>query len=476
MYNKINQIAGFLIWSGKNKTRPAYIRYGLPVILIALATLLKLQFPIAIGFKSPYLLYFGIVCLSAIMGGIGPAILASIISALVGNYFFMKPYNTFSFNRFDIAEAIIFLAECFLLTILGSIVRLAYQQMRQNQLLFKAMVEKGSEVIVMTNREGKRIYCSAAIEKVTGYTVEEFLQMKTLALADPDEKAELQALVDDLHKHPGANITYVRRVRHKDGHWLWIENTVTNLLEDEAVQAVVANFYNVTDRVLMEQKKDDFISIASHELKTPLTSLRASLQLLNKMKDDPEVTIMPKLITQANRSMDKITELVDELLNASRVTQGQMQLHEKVFNISDLIDECCNRVRVEGKFALILEGDRRLEVCADENRVEQVVVNLINNAMKYAANSKEIFLMVKKDGKMARVSVKDGGPGIPREKQQHIFDRYYRAEYGNTLNQGLGLGLYISADIIKKHGGQIGVNSEVGKGSTFWFTLPLSEE
>src|SRR5579862_54064 len=147
--------------------------------------------------------------------------MASIISAFVGNYYFLEPYGSISLSGDDIIEAIIFLSECFLLTILGSIVRLAYQQMRRNQLLFKAMVEKGSEVIVMTNRDGKRVYCSAAIEKVTGYTVEEFLQMKTLALADPEEKAELQLLMDDLMKHPGANITYVRRVRHKDGHWLW---------------------------------------------------------------------------------------------------------------------------------------------------------------------------------------------------------------------------------------------------------------
>ncbi|WP_426671327.1 ATP-binding protein [Mucilaginibacter sp. McL0603] len=475
MYNKINQLANFLIWSGKNKTRPAYIRYGLPIILIALATLLKLQFPIAIGFKSPHLLYFGIVCLSAIMGGIGPAIMASIISAVVGDYYFLEQHGAGSFNRDDIAEAIFFLSECFLLTILGSIVRLAYQQMRRNQLLFKAMVEKGSEVIVMTNREGKRVYCSAAIEKVTGYTVDEFLQMKTLALADPEEKAELQALVDDLMKHPGANITYVRRVRHKDGHWLWIENTVTNLLEDESVQAMVANFYNVTDRVLMEQKKDDFISIASHELKTPLTTLKASLQLLDRVKDDPTVVIVPKLIAQSNRSMDKITELVDELLNASRVTQGQLNLNRVAISIGALLENCCNHIRLLGKNDLVLQGDKHLQVFADENRVEQVLVNLVNNAIKYAPASKEIFVIIEKEDNMAKISVKDTGPGIPYEKQQHIFDRYYRAEYGGNQNQGLGLGLYISAGIIKKHGGQIGVNSEIGKGSTFWFTLPLSE-
>jgi signal transduction histidine kinase len=238
---------------------------------------------------------------------------------------------------------------------------------------------------------------------------------------------------------------------------------------------MVANFYNVTDRVLMEQKKDDFISIASHELKTPLTSLKASLQLLDKVKDDPTVVIVPKLIAQSNRSMDKITELVDELLNASRVTQGQLQLNRTSMSIGDLLENCCNHIRLLGKNDLVLEGDKHLQVFADENRVEQVLVNLVNNAIKYAPASKEIFVIIEKEDNMAKVSVKDTGPGIPYEKQQHIFDRYYRAEYGGNQNQGLGLGLYISAGIIKKHGGQIGVISEIGKGSTFWFTLPLSE-
>jgi signal transduction histidine kinase len=174
--------------------------------------------------------------------------------------------------------------------------------------------------------------------------------------------------------------------------------------------------------------------------------------------------------------MDKITELVDELLNASRVTQGQLHLKKATIRIADLLENCCNHIRLTSKNELVLQGDKSLLVYADENRVEQVLVNLVNNAIKYAPASKEIFVIIEKEDNMAKISVKDTGPGIPYDKQQHIFDRYYRAEYGGTQNQGLGLGLYISAGIIKKHCGQIGVKSEPGKGSTFWFTLPLSEE
>ena len=115
-----------------------------------------------------------------------------------------------------------------------------------------------------------------------------------------------------------------------------------------------------------------------------------------------------------------------------------------------------------------------LQVYADAERVNQVVINFVNNAIKYAPESKEIKINIEKVTDMAKVSVSDKGPGISADKLTHLFDRYYRVDTSGVQYSGLGLGLYISAEIIKKHNGQIGVDSELGKGSTFWFTLPLS--
>jgi PAS domain S-box-containing protein len=476
MLNSIHEIAARLIWSGKNKTRPAYIRYGIPLILIVLATLVKMQFNASMGGRNPYILYFGIVSLTAVVCGLGPALFSTFITALVADYYFIYPYHIIELGHNDIISTAIYLFECCWLIFLSAIVRMAYQRVRQNQLLFQAMIEKSSEVILLTDRDYNRLYCSPGIEKLTGYTAGEFVKMKSMSLAHPEEVPILRERLEQLLNQPGENITFTRRVQHKDGNWLWIESTVTNLLDDESIKSMVYNYHDVTHRVLLEQKKDDFISIASHELKTPLTSLKTSLQLMDRMKEDPKADRMPKLIAQANRSMDKITELVNELLNVTRIKQGQLQLNKSIFKIYALLENCCNHLNMAGKHEVIIEGDRNVEVRADQNRVEQVIVNFVNNAVKYAPFSEEIFINVHREGDKVKVSVRDTGPGIAEDKQPHIFDRYYRADYGLKQGQGLGLGLFISAGIIKRHGGQIGVDSELGKGSTFWFTLPLGME
>jgi signal transduction histidine kinase len=129
-----------------------------------------------------------------------------------------------------------------------------------------------------------------------------------------------------------------------------------------------------------------------------------------------------------------------------------------------------------GKHSIHIQGDKELEIYADEHRIDQVIVNLVNNAVKYAPDSKDIFITIEKEQDQVKIAVRDDGPGISEDKIPHLFDRYYRVHSTGYQGSGLGLGLYICAEIIKRHGGEIGVESELGKGSTFWFTLPLQQE
>jgi PAS domain S-box-containing protein len=262
---------------------------------------------------------------------------------------------------------------------------------------------------------------------------------------------------------------------YRDGQTRWIR--ATGKLygnSEEETGNLSGTGQDITQRKLEEQRKDDFLSIASHELKTPITTLKGSLQLLAKYREKLNSPLVPRLIDQANLSIDKITGLVNDLLNTTRTNEGQLHLNKTVFSIKEMLKGSCGHIRMGRKHDLIIEGAEELKVNADEVRIDQVVVNFVNNAAKYAPESRDIFIVIEDLGTMAKISVRDSGPGIPLDKILHIFDRYYRADYSGAQYSGLGLGLYISSEIIKRHGGEIGVESELGKGSDFWFTLPLA--
>jgi len=234
----------------------------------------------------------------------------------------------------------------------------------------------------------------------------------------------------------------------------------------------VSTFMDVTNRRIATQQKDEFLSVASHELRTPITSLKTALQLLDKLKDNPTSELLPTLIDQANKSLNRVSILVSDLLDATRITDGQLHLNKKPFMLSELIDESFQHIRSEGVYTIITNGTD-LQVYADPDKIDQVMINFVNNAMKYAAASKTIRVSITKVDNKAKVALTDNGPGIAPEKLPYLFDRYFRAD-DTDQHSGLGLGLYICSEIIKRHDGEIGVQSEPGKGSTFWFTLPLA--
>ncbi|RAJ37212.1 CheR family methyltransferase [Pedobacter cryoconitis] len=292
--------------------------------------------------------------------------------------------------------------------------------------------------------------------------VEEKMQEALSGIADGEFNTEYRAVVAKDQKQ--------RWIKSKGKAYFNAKNEATRFIGTVLDVSGEKTEEENTRELLL--RKDEFISIASHELKTPITSLKAALQLLERMKDNPSPTMFPILLAQSTKSMEKVTSLIDDLLNVTRLNEGQIHLNKSTFNIAELLNACCTHVRADGKHEIIVQGDEDIEVFADENRIDQVIVNFVNNAVKYAPLSKNIYLLIEKENGMTKVSIKDGGPGIPEEKTRHLFDRYYRTDYEGGQYSGLGLGLYICSEIIKRHGGNIGVDSVVGQGSSFWFTLP----
>lgn len=271
-----------------------------------------------------------------------------------------------------------------------------------------------------------------------------------------------------------ANFKTEFRILDKNGEYRWLlANNSPRFRADQSFTGYISSCADITEQKELQQRKDDFISIASHELKTPITSLKASIQLMERQAEQASPEVLNRLINQANRSMDKVSRLINELLSVSRLTRGNISLNKTFFRISDLLNSCCTHVREDSKHELEFEGEIEREVYADEHRIEQVIINFVNNAMKYAPDSRVIYFSVKRLESEIKISVRDTGPGISPKQQPHLFERYYRVDHHFTSNSGIGLGLYISAEIVNRHGGTIGVDSVPGEGSTFWFTLPL---
>lgn len=347
----------------------------------------------------------------------------------------------------------------------------AWKKLQESERRLSMALTYSKMAVWELNLADRSITRSDGFDQIFGFAKEirTWNEEALVALFLPEDQRKLKALLDAIR--PGQHFDFQGSIRTPAGINKWINLQGRAERTADGKESILGTLYDITRDKLAEREKDDFISIASHELKTPLTALKGNLQVLERMKEAP-TPMLPVLLGQAAKSMDKVTVLVDELLNASRLAEGQLHLKKTRFNLSTAIEECCLHVTAAGIHQVIMEGLKDVTVEGDSERIQRVMVNLVNNAVKYAPNSKEIIIRVEREPGRVKVAVNDKGPGITPEKISHLFDRYYRADQQGSQYSGLGLGLYISAEIIKKHGGQIGVDSEPGKGSSFWFTLP----
>jgi len=223
-----------------------------------------------------------------------------------------------------------------------------------------------------------------------------------------------------------------------------------------------------------EHKKDEFISIASHELKTPLTSVKGYVQLLARSIDKGDVGTVKKHLHKAQAQLEKLNELIADLLDISKIESGKLKFNKQHFVMDDLLTNIIEVMHQSNPdFTITKNGSVREPVFADEMRIEQVIVNFLTNAIKYSPGTSEVKINVKLENDRVYVGVRDYGIGIGPEQQKSVFEKFYRVEETSPHFQGLGIGLYISAEIIRRHGGDVGVNSALGEGSEFYFTIPL---
>lgn len=375
------------------------------------------------------------------------------------------------------------------------------EEARENEWRYRAIFEQAAIGITHTGLDGRLLLVNQSFCDIAGYSREELLHMRFHDFIHPDYLETSLArmhrlLVGDAHTYS----TEKRYIR-KDGSVIWVRVTVSLIRtpsnEPKHFVAIVEDIHERKQHELAlreaKRRMDEFLGIASHELKTPLTAIKTSIQLaeryLKKITPSREEDVVigrlgetQELLRRTGRQVDVINRLVSDLVDISRIDADKLalRLHPEPCDVATIVREVVEvqrRVISSRAIHLKISTRKALPVLADVDRVAQVLANYLSNAHKYSPPERPIEVSLHVKEGVVRVSVRDEGPGLPPDEQKRVWERFYRAE--GIENQGssgigLGLGLYISRMIIEQHHGQVGVESAPGKGSTFWFTLPLA--
>lgn len=347
------------------------------------------------------------------------------------------------------------------------------------------MIENGQQVRLLTDSISDFAILTAdkhgiingwnrGAEKVFGYSEEEVIGKPTRILYTPEdletgvvEKEIAQVLASGWAEDERWHL-------RKDGSRFYASGIVNSLKEGNEGFVKIAR--DMTMNKIIEQQKDDFIMVASHELRTPVTSIKAYTEILHDMLLEQNDKQPVELITKLSGQVDRLTALVNELLDTSKITQGLMPLKREQIDINRLISDCIDNLRtLQPNQNLVTELGEVPEISADKERIIQVLNNLLSNAVKYSPQGGDIIVRTGTVGENVEVSVRDSGIGMSAETISKLYQRFYRSSDPKVKTfPGLGLGLYISHEIIKAHGGTLKADSREGEGSVFLLRLPVT--
>ncbi len=332
--------------------------------------------------------------------------------------------------------------------------------------------------ICMLDETGRILSWNMSAERLMGYTGREVIGKNYSMFFSKDEirgNIGKKALAFAVRK--GGFTADGIRIR-KDGSHFWARSFITPVPKGKTREALfVLITHDITKARAVEQKKEEYIGIASHELRNPIQTLSLYSELLGqRLALDTDKQNLQTLRDMQAQTARLIT-LIDDLLLVSKVDSGEMELNTEPFDLGILIKKMIRDFQnIASMHKIVYKGKAGLSVRADKNRIAQVLINLLTNAVKYSPKSNAIKIGIARAGRKCIVSVQDFGSGISANDRRQIFTRYFRSETASAGNvAGVGLGLYISKEIIKRHRERIWVKSELGKGTTFSFTLPFAK-
>lgn len=353
------------------------------------------------------------------------------------------------------------------------VTELVYSRQKGEENL-KKILESLPQITSISSAEGTNIYFNNFFYGYSGLTEEEASVNGWNSILHPDERQEVLNEWEEAKKKKVDFHKELRLKRVSDGMYRWHIAHLTPVKNNKGeVMQWIASATDIHEQKWKEEKKDEFLSIASHELKTPLTSVKAYLQLIELSLENVSNDI--KIFTQkAIISVDRLQDLISELLDVSKIQQQKLILNITDFDFDEMLKEVIESFKFAGNnHTIIKTGEEIHEIKGDKERIEQVVNNILSNAVKYSPRGGNILVKVLRLKDSLMMSVTDHGIGITSYNLEKIFERYFRAEGHDIHFQGLGIGLFISMEIIKKHGGKMWVTSTLGKGSTFSILIPM---
>jgi PAS domain S-box-containing protein len=355
------------------------------------------------------------------------------------------------------------------------------EQCRESEERYRTVVEGAHDMIQSATPDGRIIFVNRAWLDTLGYTNAELPSLNLFQIIHPDSRSHCQELFTKVINGEPANEVEAAFLT-KDGRKILVEGNAAPRYIGGKVVATQGIFRDITERKRAEEErheldrmKSDFIANVSHELRTPLHSIRGFTELMLRDKV-PEPEVQKEFLTIIDNQSKNLEKLIDDLLDASRLESGRFKIQKHRLLIKDVISEVVGdfyTIASEKGITINTDIPEALpEIEADGKRLKQVLNNLLSNAIKFSNGGTHVTVTgVTRDSELT-VRVTDQGVGMPEEVMQHLFERFYRAKDTARVG-GTGLGLYISKEIVEAHGGHIWVESKVGEGSTFSFTLPL---
>jgi len=330
--------------------------------------------------------------------------------------------------------------------------------------------------VFTTDKNGNISSWNGGAKRLFGYKEEEIIG-KSFSIIFTNEDREDSFPQKEIRqaKEKGKVISERLHVR-KNGSLFWASGLVYPLKDEKKVhRGFTFILIDHTQEKAAGKRKDDFISTATHELKTPIASMRLFAEIVKRQTEKTGDVIGLESVNELNIQLDRLTALMNYLLDVAKIEQGNLKLAKTSFDVDSFLKETITIIKnISTERTILLTRNADKEIYADIERLSQVLTNLISNAIKYSPEKSKIIVNSSRDKDSIIISVQDFGFGISRIDQKLIFGRFYRAHIAVDHNiGGIGLGLYIAMQIIKAHNGKMWVKSVEGKGSTFFFSIPI---